>query len=133
MSIPGRAEAAVKGLALAAGIGIVILAILLTSFGFLIAGFFFWIERYKSHDIAAAITGGGLLLIALLIGIIGPKILKKMKKPQPPLLAEFTGIFGTAGRIAGLLIRKDPRKSLVLAVIAGAIAEYVTSGDKRKR
>jgi hypothetical protein len=48
------------------------------------------------------------------------------------LISEFTGIAGTAGRIAGLLIRRDPRKSLILAVIAGALAEYITSDSKKR-
>jgi hypothetical protein len=55
-----------------------------------------------------------------------------MKKPQPSILTEFTGMAGMAGRIAALLIRKDPRKSVVLAVLAGAVAEYLTSGDKKR-
>ena len=73
-----------------------------------------------------------LLLAAIIIGGLGRIVLKKIKKPQPSILAEFSGIAGTAGRIAGLLIRRDPRKSLILAVIAGALAEYITSDSKKR-
>jgi hypothetical protein len=132
MSIQGRATAAAKELVLWAGLGVVVLSVLLAALGFLIAAFFIWIDHYKSDIVAAAITGGALLLFAIVIGIIGRVILKKIKKPQPSLLAEFGGIAGTAGRIAGLLIRRDPRKSLILAVIAGALAEYVTSDSKKR-
>lgn len=132
MSIQGRANAAAKELALWAGLGVVVLTVLLAALGFLITAFFIWIAHTKSYPVAAAITGGTLLLIAIFIGIAGRIILKKIKKPQPSLLAEFGGIAGTAGRIAGLLIRRDPRKSLILAVIAGALAEYVTSDSKKR-
>ncbi len=132
MSIPGRAEAALKGLALIAALGAAVLAILLGGLGFLIAGFFLWIERFQAHDAAAAITGGVLFALAIIIAAAGRAILRRVKKKQPPLLSELTGIIATAGRIAGLLIRKDPRKSMVIAIIAGALAEYITSGDKRK-
>ncbi len=132
MSIPARAEAAVKGLALWAGLGMAVLATSLAGLGFLIAGFFLW-ARHESHDAAAAITGGVLLVLAIAIAITGQAVLKRIKRRQPPLISEFTGIIVTAGRIAGLLIRKDPRKSMILAVIAGAVAEYITSGDKRKK
>jgi hypothetical protein len=133
MSIPARAEAAVKGLALWAGLGMAVLATSLAGLGFLIAGFFLWVHRYNSDDIAAAITGGVLLALAIAIGITGQLVLKRIKRRQPPLISEFTGIIVTAGRIAGLLIRKDPRKSMIIAVIAGAVAEYITSGDKRNK
>jgi hypothetical protein len=132
MSIQGRASAAAKELALWTGLGIVVLTVVLAAIGFLVASLFIWIDHFKSDTVAAAITGGALLLAAILIGLIGRVILKKIKKPQPSLLAEFGGIAGTAGRIAGILIRRDPRKSLILAVIVGALAEYVTSDSKKR-
>jgi hypothetical protein len=132
MSIQGRVSAAMRELVLGAGLGVSVLATALAGLGFLITGFFLWIEQYKSRPAAAAITGGVLLALAILIGVIGSLILKKLKKPQPSLLAEFGGIAGTAGRLAGFVIRRDPRKAMFLAVIAGAVAEYITSGDKKK-
>jgi hypothetical protein len=132
MSIPARANAAVKGLALWAGLGLAVLAVILAALGFLIAGFFIWVEQYRSHAEAAAITGGALVVLAVVIGLVGRLVLKKLKKPQPSILAEFGGIAGTAGRLAGFLIRRDPRKSIILAVIAGALAEYITSDSKKR-
>ena len=132
MSIHGRASAAAKELALWAGLGIVVLTVVLTAVGFLVASLFIWIDHYRSDTVAAAITGGALFLAAIFIAILGRIILKKIKKPQPSILAEFGGMAGTVGRLAGLLIRRDPRKSLILAVIAGALAEYVTSDNKKR-
>lgn len=132
MSIPGRAAAAVKGVALWAALGMFVFVLVFTGIGFLITAFFIWIEHYKPHAESAAITGGGLFATAILVGLIGSMILKKIKKRQPSILSEFGGIAGTAGRIAGMLIRRDPRKSLILAIIAGAVAEYVTSDNKKR-
>jgi Ca2+/Na+ antiporter len=132
MSISGRASAAVKGLAIWIGLGIFVFAVILTGVGFLINAFYAWVEQHEPHAVAAAITGGALVLLALIIGLIGSSILKRIKKRQPSMLAEFGGLAGTAGRIVGLLIRRDPRKSLILAVIAGAVAEYVTSDTKKR-
>ena len=133
MSIPARAESAVKGLALWAGVGMAALATALLGLGFLIVAFFIWIKSFVPWDAAAAITGGVLLVLAVVIVLIGKAVLDRIKRRRPPLISEFTGIIATAGRIAGLLIRRDPRKSMVIAVIAGALAEYITSGDRRKK
>jgi hypothetical protein len=132
MSIPARVNAAAKGLALWAGLGLVVFAIVMAGLGFLVAGFFIWVEQYRSHAEAAAITGGALVVLAVVIGLVGRAVLKKLKRPQPSILAEFGGIAGTAGRLAGFLIRRDPRKSIILAVIAGALAEYITSDSKKR-
>jgi hypothetical protein len=35
-----------------------------------------------------------------------------------------------AGRLVGLLVRKDPKKALILSIIAGAVAEYISSERK---
>ncbi len=135
MSIPARAEAAVKGLVMWAGLGMAVFAVMLIALGFFVAGFFLLVERFLPHDAAAAaaITGGVLLLVAIIVGLIGKSALTRMKRQRPPLITEFTGVFATAGRIAGMLIRRDPRKAMVLAVIAGAVADYITSGEKKKR
>jgi hypothetical protein len=132
MSIQGRVQAAVKGAVLKAALGMVVFSIFLTALGFLIAGFYNWIQHLWPQYNPAAITGGILVAAALIIFGLGSAILRKMKKPQPSILTEFTGMAGMAGRIAALLIRKDPRKSVVLAVLAGAVAEYLTSGDKKR-
>ena len=132
MSIQGRISAAVRKLVLGAGLGITVIVALFAGVGFLVAGFFFWVQQYKSAPVAVLITGGALLVLAILIAGIGGAIVKKMRKPQPSLLAEFGGIAGTAGRLAGFLIRRDPRKAMILAVIVGGVADYITGGDKKK-
>jgi len=132
MSIQGRVQAAVKGAVLAAALGAVVFCIFTAALGFLIAGLFSWIHHLWPQYNAAAITGGILVVAAIITFGLGTAILRKLKKPQPSILTEFTGMAGMAGRLAALLIRKDPRKSVVLAVLAGAVAEYLTSSDKKR-
>lgn len=136
MSIPGRVEAAVKGLVLWAGLGMAALAVALAGLGFLIAGFFIWVGRYEPWDAAAAITGGVLLLLTIAIALAGKTLLDRIKRRQPTLMQELggaAGIAGSVGRLAGLIVRRDPRKAVILAMIAGAVVEYVTGGDKKRK
>jgi len=130
MSLSGRASAAVKHLALSAALGIVVLAIVLTGLGFLAAALYITISRHFPADQAAAITGAALIAAALLIGAIGAAILKKLKKPQPSMIAEFAGTFGLATRLIGMVVRRDPKKAVILAALSGAIVEYVM-GDRK--
>jgi hypothetical protein len=49
-------------------------------------------------------------------------------------MAELGGLLGIATSLARLItlaIRSDMRKSLVLAMIAGAVTEYISSPGKR--
>jgi hypothetical protein len=57
--------------------------------------------------------------------------LKKTKKQRPSLLSEFGSTVGLATRLIGMLVRRDPKKAIILAAVSGAIAEYVMS-DTRK-
>lgn len=132
MNLSRRFGLMLKSAALWAGMAIAVLGVLLAALGFLVAGFFLWVSHHMGNDLAAVITGGVLIAVAIIIALSGFAILKGMRRKQPSLLAEFGGIAGTAGRIVGLLIRRDPRKSLILAVIAGALAEYVTSDSKKR-
>lgn len=76
-------------------------------------------------------TGGAIIALAILIGLIGAAILRKLKKPQPSMLAEFGSTVGLVTKLAGILVRRDPKKAVILAAVSGAIIEYVM-GDRRK-
>ena len=133
MDIPRRADAAVKGLLLWVGVGMATLVVALAGLGFLIAGFFLWLHQTRSNAVAAAITGALLLILAALIGAAGIYVLNQIRKRQPTLMQEiggFAGMAGAAVRLVSLVIRQDPRKALIMALLAGAIAEYFTGADK---
>jgi hypothetical protein len=130
MDISGRVNGVLRNAALWAGLGTAILAIALGGVGFLVAGFYLFLADRIGTAPAAAATGGVLLLLAILVALIGGAIIKKTKKQRPSLLAEFGGTIGMAGRLVGLLVRRDPKKALIISIIAGALAEYVTSEKK---
>jgi hypothetical protein len=130
MNISGRIRSLLRGAALSAGVGAAFLAILLAGFGFMVAGLFIWLAQHLGVPLAAAATGGGLIIFALLFLAAGRAAIRKSRKRYPSLLAEFGGTIGMAGRLVGLLVRKDPKKALILSIIAGAVAEYISSERK---
>jgi hypothetical protein len=127
MSIPGRASAAVKHAALSAGLGLAVLAICLAALGFFTAAFYITVATHVPPAAAAASTGGALIVLALLIAAIGAALLKRAKRRQPSLLSEFGGTLGLSIRLITMLVRKDPKKAVILAAVSGALAEYVLS------
>jgi len=130
MNISARAGALLRHLALSASVGIAGLFIALAGLGFLIFAYYSWLQTHLPGEQAAAITGVTLLVIATAVSIIGLAIVKNLKKPQPSLLADFGGTLGLGLRLASLLVRKDPKKAIILATVAGAIAEYLLNDTK---
>ena len=131
MNLSRHARLLIKGAALWTGVAVAALCIALAGLGFLITGFFIWLARHTDYASASAITGGVLLVLALATGSAGGLVLKRMRKKRPSLLAEFGGTAGIALRLAGILVRRDPRKAMIIAVVAGALAEYITSEKKK--
>jgi hypothetical protein len=131
MNISGRVGGFLQQIALSAGLGVVVLMVLLTGLGFLIAALYGAIAAHMSAVEATAITGGVLLVAAILIAIIGNAVIRKMHRPQPSLIAELGSTYGLAIRLVGMLVKRDPKKAIILAAVSGAIAEYVM-GDHRK-
>ena len=110
---------------------VAVLCIVLAGIGFLITGFFIYIARHTDAASAAAITGGVLLVLAVVTGLVGGTVLRRIRRRQPSMLSDFGGIIGVAGRLVGLLVRKDPKKAMIISIVAGALAEYITSERKR--
>jgi nitrate/nitrite transporter NarK len=131
MNLSRRANHLIKNAALWACTAIAALCIALAGLAFLVTGAFICLSRHTGEASAAAITGAALLILALIIGLAGGYTLKRIRRRQPSLLSEFGGTLGMAGQLAGFLIRKDPRKAMILSVVAGALAEYITSERKR--
>ncbi len=130
MNLSARASAILRHLALSAGMGIAVLFIALAGLGFLIFAYYTWLLSHFASEQAGAITGATLIILAAATAIIGFATIKKLKKPQPSMLAEFGGTISIGFRLATLLIRKDPKKALILAGLAGAIAEYLMNDTK---
>lgn len=131
MNISGRINGTLRNAALWAGLGVVIVAVVLAALGFLITGLFMWLTHRLPAESAAAVLGGGLLVAAVVLAWIGGAVIRKSRRKYPSLLSEFGGTIGLAGRLVGMLVRRDPKKALIISIIAGALAEYITS-DKKK-
>jgi hypothetical protein len=133
MDISGRARSALKQSALWAALGVACLCTALAGLGFLIVAFYVWLSMRMGTPAALAVTGGVLIALALLIMAVGAAIIKKTKKRYPGLLTEFTGLFGLGARIIAMTVRRDPRKAIIVSMIVGALAEYITSERDRKK
>ncbi len=121
----------VKTAALSASMAVAVLCIALAGLGFLVTGLFIWVARHTDYASASAITGGVLLLLAVAIGLIGGVVLRRIRAKQPSMLSEFGGTIGLAGRLMGILVRRDPKKAIIISIIAGALAEYIASDGKQ--
>jgi len=111
-------------------IAVAVLSIALGGTLFLIGAFYLWLSRMLPASGAAAVTGAVMLGLAVLVAVAGGAVLKRRRRAQPSLLAEFGGGLGFAVRLVGLMVRNDPRKAIFLSIIAGALAEYITSDRK---
>jgi hypothetical protein len=131
MSISGFVNATVKHAALSAGLGVTCLAVGLAGVGFFTASFYIFVAQHFHPLAATLITGGALIVLALLIAAIGAGMLKRSKQRQPSLFSEFGGTLSLGIRLASILVRRDPKKAVILAAVSGALAEYVLS-DNRK-
>ena len=132
MSLSRRVGILTKNAALWAGMALAVLCTALAGLGFLIAGLFIFIARHTGNASAAAITGGVMLLLAIIIGLTGGIVLNRMRREQPSLISELDGTIGLAGRLIGLLVRRDPKKAMIISIIAGALAEYIMT-DRKER
>ncbi len=131
MSISGRINATARHAAWSAGLAAACLAIGLAALGFFAAAFYIFLEGHFDAVTAALMTGGALLVLALLVAAIGAAMLKRARKRQPSLFSEFGGTLSLGIRLASILVRRDPKKAVILAAVSGALAEYVLS-DNRK-
>ncbi len=132
MNLARRAGFIGKSAALWVVMTIAVLCTALGALGFFTAAFLIWVGHYLGPAAAAAIAGVVLLLIACAIALTFTLILRHMRASQPSMASEAAGMLGLALRFATLTVKRDPRKAMLAALIAGAIAEYFSSGRDSK-
>ncbi|MDE8346202.1 MAG: hypothetical protein POH28_08545 [Acidocella sp.] len=130
MSLSRHAGSLGKSIALWVGLAVIVLSVSLGGIAFLVAGFYMFLELHMGSAEAAAITGGGLFLLALSIGLTGGIFLKRLRDKRPGLLSSFGGGLGIATQLIGAIVRRDPKKALIVAALVGVLTEYVA--DNRK-
>jgi len=126
MNLSRYVSALAKNAALALAVYLIVACITLTGAGFVIAGLFLLLLRDTSPAGAAVITGAVLFALAALAGAGGGLMLAASRRRRPGLLAEFGGALG----LITLLVRRDPKRAMLFAALAGALAEYFTGERK---
>lgn len=132
MNLARRAGFIGKSAALWVVMAIAVLCTALGALGFFTAAFLIWVSHYLGPAAAAAIAGVVLLVAACTIALGFTLILRRMKARQPSLASEAVGTLSLAMRFATLIVRRDPRKAVLAALIVGAIAEYFSSDRQPK-
>jgi hypothetical protein len=110
-----------------AGFAAVALCLVLAALGFLAAALFIFVAAHLGAATAAALTGIGLLLLALLIMLTGRLCLRNLRNKAPGLFEDAAGTIAMFTSLAGMLVRQDPKRAMLLAVLAGALTEYFTA------
>ena len=126
MNLSRYVSALAKNAALAIAVYLVVACTVLAGAGFLIAGLFLLLLRDASPAAAAVITASVLFVLAALVGAGGGLMLSASRRASPGLLAEFGGALG----LITLLVRRDPKKAMLFAALAGVLAEYF-SGERK--
>lgn len=118
-----------KSAILWAGFSFIALTLVLAALGFLAAALFLWVATHCGTAAAAAITACGLLGLAVAILLAGRLFRRRMHAQAPGLFEEATGMFSMLTGLVGLLVRQDPKRAVLLALLAGALTEYFTGSE----
>jgi hypothetical protein len=119
-----------KSAALWAGLAIIVLCLVLAAFGFLAAALFIWVAAHLGGAAAAALTALSLLLLAGLVMIFGGIMLARLRRRAPELFTDSSSTIATITSLIALLVRQDPKRTLLLALLSGALTEYFTAPRK---
>ncbi|MDE2320057.1 MAG: hypothetical protein KGK02_10225 [Rhodospirillales bacterium] len=131
MNLARRARFLCTSAALWATTAIAVLCVALSALGLLIAAFIVWLSHFLGFAAAAAIAGGVLLVIAGITMGLGALALRRRRARQPSLTSEALSMASFGMRMAALVIRRDPSKALLAAIIAGAVAEHFSRDRPR--
>jgi autotransporter translocation and assembly factor TamB len=118
-----------KSAALWACLAAVVLCLVLAALGFLTAALFIWVASHLGAAAAAAVTALALLVIAVQIALAGGVALSRLRARAPGLFDDTAGTIAMVTTMISLLVRRDPRRSILVALLAGALTEYLAGGE----
>ncbi len=101
---------------------------LAASFCFVVA-FYLWVAPHLGAAAAAAVTGAALLVLAASLSFAGGAVLRLMKRRPPRLLRDLQNAITLAAR---LMLLRDPKKALLVSLLAGALAEYILTPSRKR-
>ena len=130
MSLARFTRDTLKRAALWGGLATIVLCLALGTLALLGVAFFLWLESHFSPAIAAVLTALALLLTALLVILAGWLWLARHPVRPPSVLGSMGGLLPSFVSLAGALVRQNPRRAVVLAVLAGALAEYLAKDEQ---
>ena len=130
MSLIRLAGIVAKSAALWSGLATAVLCLVLAAFAFLAASLFIWMASHLGAAAAAALTAVSLLLLAGLVMIFGAILLARRRRRAPELFADTAGTIATLTSLIALLVRQDPKRALLLALLSGALLEYFAAAEK---
>jgi hypothetical protein len=129
MSLVRHAGAVLQRGALWGALATIVLCLVLAALAFLTAAIFIWLAHHLGAAGAAAVTALALLLLALQIALFGGLWLAKLRNNGPGLFDDAASTIAMLTSIATLLVRRDPKKTLLLALLGGALTEYFATRD----
>jgi hypothetical protein len=129
MGVVRLAGYVLKSAALWAGLATVVLCLVLTALGFLTAALFIWVASHLGAAAAAALTALALLILAVQIALAGGFLLSRLRAKAPGLFDDTAGTIAMVTTLISLMVRRDPRRSILLALLAGAVTEYLAASD----
>lgn len=121
-----------KSAALWGALATIVLCLVLGAFAFLAAALFIWMAAHLGAAGAAALTAFLLLLLAGLVMIFGAITLARLRRRAPALFADPAAGIATITSLIALLVRRDPKRTLLLALLSGAVTEYFAATDKTR-
>lgn len=115
---------AVIGICLALGV----LGMALAASLCFVAAFYLWVAPHLGAAAAAAATGAALLVLAGFLALAG-RAVTRLTKRRPPLLSELQNAIVLATK---LLLLRDPKKALLLSLLAGALTEFILTPSRKR-
>lgn len=129
MSLVRTAGAALQRGALWGALATIVLCLVLAALAFITAAIFIWLAHHLGAAGAAALTALVLLILALQIALFGGLWLAKRSANAPGFFDDAASTITMLTTIASLLVRRDPKRTLLLALLGGALAEYLAARD----
>ena len=126
MSLVRYAGFTLKSAALWVALALTVLCLVLAAFGLLAVALFIFVQQHWGAAAAAAITALALLLIAGQVLLAGAMIFGRVRRRTPDLFGEATSTIAMLTSIANLFVRRDPKRAILLSLLAGAVTEYFT-------
>jgi hypothetical protein len=130
MALIRFASHALKSAALWGALATIVLCLVLAALAFLTAAIFIWLASHVGAAGAAAIAALALLFLALQIMLFGGLLLARLRARAPGLFEDTASTIALLTSLATLAVRRDPKRTLLLALIAGALTEYLAAHDE---